>query len=176
MVETVDLATLTVTRQELATLLGLSSARIGQMVGEGTIPAPETHGRYRLAECVRKYCEYSRADSKSKGNKAFTDARAQWMASRARRAQLEEQALSDKYITVEAMTEGWRAIGTNLRTRYLAVPNRLAAQFSAITSPQVLFDLATREISEVLEELHRTDADKLFAEIFESNETENPAA
>jgi len=68
MAETVDLQSLTVTRQELATLLGLSSARIGQMVGEGTIPAPVGHGRYLLAQCVKRFCEYSRADSKSKGN------------------------------------------------------------------------------------------------------------
>lgn len=175
MAETVDLATLTVTRQELATLLGLSSARIGQMVGEGTIPAPETHGRYRLAECVRKYCEYSRADSKSKGNKAFTDARAQWMASRARRAQLEEQALSDKYITVEAMTEGWCAIGANLRTNYLRVPSLLAARHACLDTPQKLFDAAMAEINTVLEGLYCADADKLFADIFENpeNETEN---
>ncbi len=53
MAETVDLATLTVSRQELATLLGLSSARIGQMVGEGIIPAPVGHGRYLLAEWHR---------------------------------------------------------------------------------------------------------------------------
>ena len=39
------------------------------MVGEGIIPAPVGHGRYLLAQCVKRYCEYSRADSKSKGNK-----------------------------------------------------------------------------------------------------------
>ena len=155
--EAVDLATLTVTRQELATLLGLSSARIGQMVGEGTIPAPETHGRYRLTESVKRYCEYTRADSKSKGSKKFTDARAEWMASKARKAAIEEKALSNEFVPMEAVTEAWCAIGAVMRQKYLAVPSRLAAQFSMLQSPQAVFDLAMREVDDVLEELHKLD-------------------
>jgi phage terminase Nu1 subunit (DNA packaging protein) len=161
MAETVDLQSLTVTRQELATLLGLSSARIGQMVGEGTIPAPVGHGRYLLAQCVKRFCEYSRADSKSKGNKAFTDARAQWMASRARRAQLEEEVLNDRFITVEAMNIGWQAIGTVMRTNYLRVPSRLASRFAEFKTPQELFDAAMEEINTVLEALYTLDVNTI---------------
>ena len=161
MAETVDLATLTVSRQELATLLGLSSARIGQMVGEGTIPAPVGHGRYLMAECVKRYCEYSRADSKSKGSKAFVDARARWMASRARRAQLEEQVLSDKSITVADMDAGWQAIGTVLRTNYLRVPSRLASRFAEFKTPQELFDACMSEINTVLESLYTLDVNTI---------------
>jgi phage terminase Nu1 subunit (DNA packaging protein) len=152
---------LTVSRQELATLLGLSSARVGQMVGAGTIPAPIEHGRYRLAECVRKYCEYTRSDSRSKGSKKFTDARAEWMASKARKAALEEQAASDEFIPVAAMNEAWCAIGTVLRQRYLSVPNRLASRFAEFKTAQGLFDACMSEINDVLTELNRMDGHEL---------------
>jgi phage terminase Nu1 subunit (DNA packaging protein) len=161
MAENVDLATLTVTRQELATLLGLSSARVGQMVGDGTIPAPIEHGRYRLAECVRRYCEHTRSDSRSKGSKRFTDARSQWMESKSRRARLEEEVLTAKYIPVSVMDAGWAAIGANLRTNYLRVPSLLAAKFSTIRSPQDLFAAAMEEINLVLEALNQSDGSEL---------------
>ena len=160
MAENVDLEALTVSRRELAAVLGLSGTRVGQLTADGTIPAPETHGRYRLGECVRRYCEYTRADSKSKGNKAFTDARAQWMASRARKAALEEQVLSDQWIPTAVMTEAWCAVGAVMRQRYLAVPSRLAAQFSMLQSPQAVFDLCMREVNDVLEELTKLDVRK----------------
>ena len=51
----------------------------------------------------------------------------------------------------------WCAIGAVLRQRYLSVPSKLAAQFSMLQSPQAVFDLATREIDDVLEELHKLD-------------------
>jgi phage terminase Nu1 subunit (DNA packaging protein) len=153
-------------------VLGLSGTRIGQLTADGTIPAPERHGRYRLAACVRAYCEYSRADSKSKGSKAFVDARAAWMASRARKAALEEKAVAEKFIPAEAVDEAWAAIGTILRTRYLAVPNRLASRFAEFKTPQGLFDACMSEINDVLTEINRMDAAESLAHIFEKPDAE----
>jgi phage terminase Nu1 subunit (DNA packaging protein) len=161
MAENVDLAALTVTRQELATLLGLSSARIGQMVGEGIIPAATGHGCYLLAECVKRYCEHTRADSRSKGSRRFVDARSQWMESKARKAKLEEEVFTERFIEVSAMNTAWQAIGTILRTNYLRVPSRLASRFAEFKTPQGLFDAATEEINLVLEALNKSDGSEL---------------
>jgi phage terminase Nu1 subunit (DNA packaging protein) len=170
-----NLEELTVSKQELATtVLGLSTARVGQLVAEGIIPPPVEHGRYRLAECVRKYCEHTRSDSRSRGSKAFTDARTRWMESKARKAALEEKALSDEYIPVAVMNAGWCAIGSILRTRYLSVPNRLASRFAEFKTPQELFAAAMEEINLVLEALNKSDGhelDYLFSD--GENETAN---
>ena len=163
-----NLEELTVSKLELATtVLGLSTARVGQLVAEGIIPPLVEHGRYRLAECIRKYCEHTRSDSRSKGSKRFVDARSQWMESKARKAALEEKALSDEYIPVAVMNAGWCAIGSILRTRYLGVPNWLASRFVEFKTPQGLFDAAMSEINDVLTELNRMDGsefDHLFAD------------
>ena len=118
-----ELETPTVTRQELATLLGLSSARIGQMVGEGIIPGATAHGRYLLAQCVKRYCEHTRSDLRSKGSMAFTDARTRWMESKARRARLEEEVLTAKYIPVSVMDAGWAAIVRKFADQLFRVPS-----------------------------------------------------
>ena len=151
------LQALTVSRQELAVLLGLSSARIGQLVGESVIPAATGHGRYLLAECVRKYCAHTRSDSRSKGSQAFVNARAEWMRSKARKAALEEKVLSDQWIPVAVMTEAWCAIGAIMRTRYLGVPSLLAARHATLDLPQKLFDCAMNLINESLEEIQKLD-------------------
>ena len=130
MAENVDLQALTVSWQELAVLLGLSSARIGQLVGESVIPA---------------------------ATGPFVNARAEWMRSKARKAALEEKVLSDQWIPVAVMTEAWCAIGAIMRTRYLGVPSLLAARHATLDSPQKLFDCAMNLINESLEEIQKLD-------------------
>jgi len=158
-----DIEDLEVSRAELARCLGLSGSRIAQLVEEKVIPAPETHGKYRLAASTRAYCRYQRdiGGERSKAGADFSAARAEWMRSRARKAKLEEKALSDQFISVDAMNQAWCAIGTILRTNYLSVPNRLAARFATIRSAQELFDAAMAEINLVLETLNKSDGSEL---------------
>ena len=118
-----NLEELTVSKLELATtVLGLSTARVGQLVAEGIIPPVVEHGRYRLAECIRKYCEHTRSIRARRAVRgSSTLGRNGWKARRIKAA-LEEKALSDEYIPVAVMNAGWCAIGSILRTRYLGVP------------------------------------------------------
>ena len=163
------LSEITAGRSELAGAFGLTGSRISQLVREGVLPAPTGHGQFPLVECFQRYTAYQREGTGGDRMKLageFSAARADWMKARARKAALEEKALSDEFVSVADMDTAWCAIGANLRTRYLGVPNRLAAQFSMLQSPQAVFDIAMREINEVLEELQRTDANKLFVEIF----------
>jgi hypothetical protein len=97
-------------RAELARVLSLTGSRISQLVREGVRPPPAAHGQFPLVECVQRYVTYQREGNGSDRMKQageFSQARAEWMRARARKAKLEEQVLSDKYITVEAMNAGW---------------------------------------------------------------------
>ena len=84
MAENVDLAALTVTRQELATLLGLSSARVGQLVGMAQSPRRSGTG----ATCWPNACAgivNTRADSRARATRPLRmRARNGWQAGRAR--------------------------------------------------------------------------------------------
>jgi phage terminase Nu1 subunit (DNA packaging protein) len=162
-----EIEDLEVTRAELARCLGLSGSRIAQLVEEKVIPPPETHGKYKLAASTRAYCRYQRdvGGERSKGAAEFSSARTEWMKSRARKAALEEKALSDEYIPVAVMTEAWCAIGSVMRQKYLSVPSRLAAQHATLDTPQRLFDCALTLINDALEELEKFDPSTL--DIFE---------
>jgi phage terminase Nu1 subunit (DNA packaging protein) len=142
------------------------------------IPPPEAHGKYRLAQSLRAYCRYQQdiSGERSKGAAEFSAARTEWMKSKARKAALEEKALSDEFVPTEAVTEAWCAIGTVLRQRYLSVPNRLASRFAEFQTPQGLFDACMSEINDVLTELNRMDGhelDHLFADAPGGDEIEN---
>jgi len=157
-------------RSELARILGLTGSRISQLVREGVLPAPTGHGQFPLIECVSRYVVYQREGTggdRMKHAGEFSQARAEWMRSKARKAALEEKVLSDQWIPVAVMTEAWCAIGAIMRTRYLGVPNRLASRFAEFKTPQGLFDACMSEINSVLEELHRLDAAESLAHIFE---------
>jgi len=173
----VDIEQLIVSRAELARVLGLSGSRITQLVEERVIPAPKAHGKYKLAASVRAYCRYSRdiGGERSKGAADFAAARVRWMQSKARRAAIEERAASSEFIPVATMIQGWEAISAVLRTRYRGVPNRLAARFATLRSPQDLFDASMAEINSVLEELNRLDVDALVDSICEKSPDEAAA-
>jgi phage terminase Nu1 subunit (DNA packaging protein) len=171
-----EIEELVVSRAELARCLGLSGSRVGQLVEEKAIPAPETHGTYKLAASTRAYCRYQRdtGGEKSKAGADFSAARAEWMRSTAAKAKLELQARSDEFVPMEAVTEAWCAIGTVMRQRYLAVPNQLAARHAVLDTPQKLFDAAMEEINLVLEALNKSDGSELNY-LFEA-ENENKSA
>lgn len=166
-------------RAELARVLSLTGSRISQLVREGVLPAPAGHGQFPLVECVQRYVTYQREGNggdRMKQAGLFSEARAEWMRSKARKAALEEQVLTEKYIPVEVMNAGWCAIGSILRTRYLSVPNWLASRFAEFKTPQGLFDACMSEINDVLTELNRMDGhelDHLFADAPGGGEIEN---
>ena len=74
------LSKVTVSRNEAASLLGLSAVRVGQLWREGAIPAP-TDGRFPLLELVRRYTTWlrdeTRKSSQSAASTRVADARAQ---------------------------------------------------------------------------------------------------
>jgi hypothetical protein len=47
-----------VTRQELATILGIPSAKVGTLV-QNNVFASVTRGKYDLTDCIQKFVEYS---------------------------------------------------------------------------------------------------------------------
>jgi phage terminase Nu1 subunit (DNA packaging protein) len=147
-------------RSELARILGLTGSRISQLVREGVLPAPTGRGQFPLIECVSRYVVYQREGTggdRMKHAGEFSQARAEWMRSKARKAALEEKVLSDQWIPVAVMTEAWCAIGAIMRTRYLGVPSLLAARHATLDSPQKLFDCAMNLINESLEEIQKLD-------------------
>jgi phage terminase Nu1 subunit (DNA packaging protein) len=144
-----------VSRSELADVLGLSGSRVGQLCTEKVFEAPEAHGKYKLAACVRAYVRHQRegGGEKSKAMSDFTAARTRWMESRARKAALEEQAIAEKYIPVDVMNETFEAISSNIRTAYLRVPSRFGALWPTIGSATEAATTLMRLINEVLSSL-----------------------
>jgi phage terminase Nu1 subunit (DNA packaging protein) len=129
-----------------------------------------------LIECVSRYVTYQREGNggdRMKQAGEFSQARAEWMRSKAHRAQLDEQARNQELLPASAMDEAWQAIGSVLRQRYLSVPSKLAAQHTILDTPQKLFECAMSLINDALEELEKFDAGSL--DIFKAAPDEQAA-
>src|ERR1700730_13706393 len=99
---------LIVTRATLASVLGCTGSRVGQLVEAGVI-SQHGHGRYALVECVRKVVRYQRngGGERSKAQQRFSQARAEWMEARSAKACLEQAKLVGELVPAEEMARGY---------------------------------------------------------------------
>jgi phage terminase Nu1 subunit (DNA packaging protein) len=120
-----------ITRDQLATLLGLKSATIAGLVKKGIL---ETRGRnaYSRTDCVQRYCAYLRASAIGRPS---SDAKLNAQKERIAKAQAEKLEIANAKSRGELLPVGdvraeWLGIISDLRARMLAVPSRVAASLS----------------------------------------------
>ena len=142
----------------IAKLLDLSERRVQQLSREGVIPKA-TRGQYDLIGSVRGYVRYLReqAAKAQAGAPDYAAERARFIRARADLAEMEADEKRGAVIAAEDVEAAWIAVLALLRTRLLALPDRLAPQVQGAASPAAVRDLMRGAVREALEELAETD-------------------
>ncbi len=142
----------------IAKLLDLSERRVQQLSREGVIPKA-TRGQYDLIGSVRGYVRYLRdqAAKAQAGAPDYAAERARFIRARADLAEMEAEEKRGAVIAAEDVEAAWIAMLALLRTRLLALPDRLAPRVQGAASPAAVRDLMRSAVREALEELAETD-------------------
>ncbi|EAQ47266.1 hypothetical protein MED193_18774 [Roseobacter sp. MED193] len=142
----------------IARLLDLSERRVQQLSREGVIPKAK-RGQYDLIGSVRGYVRYLRdqATKAQAGAPDYAAERARFIRARADLAEMEAEEKRRALIAAEQIEAAWIAVLALLRTRLLALPDRLAPQ--AFDQPTVgdTRTLIRTAICEVLDDLAQPD-------------------
>ncbi|CUH65079.1 hypothetical protein TL5118_01134 [Thalassovita autumnalis] len=142
----------------ISRLLDLSERRVQQLSREGVIPKAE-RGQYDLIGSVRGYVRYLRdqAVKAQAGAPDYAAERARFIRARANLAEMEAEEKRHSLIAADQIEAAWIAVLALLRTRLLALPDRLAPQ--AFDQPTVgdTRTLIRTAIREVLDDLAQPD-------------------
>lgn len=142
----------------IAKLLDLSERRVQQLSREGVIPKA-MRGQYDLVGSVRGYVRYLRdqAAKAQAGAPDYASERARFIRARADLAEMEAAEKRGAVIPAADVEAAWIAVLARLRTRLLALPDRLAPLVHAEASPAGVRDTLRGALREALEELAETD-------------------
>ncbi len=138
----------------IARLLDLSERRVQQLSREGVIPKAE-RGQYDLIGSVRGYVRYLRdqALKAQAGAPDYAAERARFIRARADLAEMEAEEKRRSLIAAEQIEAAWIAVLALLRTRLLALPDRLAPQAFEQATVGDTRNLIRAAIREVLDDL-----------------------
>ncbi|MCA0871366.1 terminase small subunit, Nu1 [Seohaeicola saemankumensis] len=142
----------------IAKLLDLSERRVQQLSREGVIPKA-TRGQYELIGSVRGYVRYLRdqAAKAQAGAPDYAAERARFIRARADLAEMEAEEKRGSVIAAEQIEAAWIAVLALLRTRLLALPDRLAPQAFDQSTVGDTRNLIRAAIREVLDDLAQPD-------------------
>jgi len=142
----------------IARLLDLSERRIQQLSREGVIPKAE-RGQYELIGSVRGYVRYLRDQARKAqaGAPDYAAERARFIRARADLAEMEAEEKRHSLIAAEQIEAAWIAVLALLRTRLLALPDRLAPQLFDQPTVGDTRNLIRAAIREVLDDLAQPD-------------------
>ena len=142
----------------IARLLDLSERRVQQLNREGVIPKAE-RGQYDLIGSVRGYVRYLRdqALKAQAGAPDYAAERARFIRARADLAEMEAEEKRRSLIAAEQIEAAWIAVLALLRTRLLALPDRLAPQAFEQSTVGDTRNLIRAAIREVLDDLAQPD-------------------
>ena len=141
----------------IAKLLDLSERRVQQLSREGVIPRAE-RGQYDLIGSVRGYVRYLRdqAAKAQAGAPDYASERARFIRARADLAEMEADEKRGGVIAAGEVEAAWIAVLALLRTRILALPDRLAPLAHEQTTVADTRNLIRAAIREVLDDLAET--------------------
>jgi len=144
----------------IAKLLDLSERRVQQLSREGVIPKA-TRGQYDLIGSVRGYVRYLRdqAVSAQAGAPDYAAERARYIRARADLVEMEASQRRGALIAADDIESAWIKVLALLRTRVLALPDRLAPEIHIAASLAETRDLLSVNLREALEDLANSDVE-----------------
>ena len=138
-----------VSRSDLAHLLGLSDARVTQLVHNETLPRPAKRGRYDLGASVKAYVSHLKTATHS----TLAVERTRLTKARADRAEQDLRHRAGELVEVATVKKDAFQAGRLVRDNMLAIPDRIAALIATDFDRTHTHALLTKEIRQALEAL-----------------------
>ena len=134
----------------MANCLDLSERRVRQLRDEGVLEE-KVPGLYDLRSSVRRYINYLRGDEGGKAD--LNEERAKLTKEKRIAAETENKVRNGELYRKSDITVGMTTVVMNLRSRLLALPNKLAANIAKLDGDEgKIMDLLQSSLYEIMEE------------------------
>jgi phage terminase Nu1 subunit (DNA packaging protein) len=161
----------TITTDEVAKYLGVTTARISQLKRDGVIaPLPSGSRKegdfYKPLETFIKAARHYRELSDSRNSKESEEmkkARERQMIARAKKEELEVSSVEGELHKAEDIERVMGAVLTRLRINLLAIPKGVAPKFRELSDTNEIAEKIHERISRALQEVVSIDLDELLA-------------
>ena len=138
------------TTKIVAQYLDLSERRVRQLRDEGVLEE-KAPGLYDLRSSVRRYINYLRGDEGGKAD--LNEERAKLTKEKRIAAETENKVRNGELYRKSDIMTGMTTIVMNLRSRLLALPNKLAANIAKLDGDEdKIMDLLQSSLREIMEE------------------------
>ena len=138
------------TTKIVAQYLDLSERRVRQLRDEGVLEE-KAPGLYDLRSSVRRYINYLRGDEDGKAD--LNEERAKLTKEKRIAAETENKVRNGELYRKSDITVGMTTVVMNLRSRLLALPNKLAANIAKLDGDEgKIMDLLQSSLYEIMEE------------------------
>lgn len=146
----------------MAYLLDITPRRLNQLHDDGIIK-PLRRGTWDLVETLHGYIRFLRDGGKQPELHDARLERARLLKAQADGKELENEILRAEVIPTEVVKDVWSQVIGACRARLLTLPNRLAANFGALTDyatteehARALVDEALNELANIKPDLYRS--------------------
>ena len=150
---------ITVTQTSLSRVLGLSQARINQLIDEGVVirDVSSKNGAVMLFDSLRNY--FMKKTGKTNTSVNFNDEKALYMKAKRELAELKLSKAKEEVINASDMEKNLMKLFAVLRTKLLALPSSLALQLEN-KEHHAIYEILSSAIEETLLELSTFDFSK----------------
>jgi phage terminase Nu1 subunit (DNA packaging protein) len=143
------------TLHEVAAHLGVTIKYVQDLIANGTI-AKKGRGEYDLDECRQSYIARLRESAAGRANAGdlnLTDERARLAKEQADAKEMENAITRGELVYIEDVAKRVEVALSNVKTKLLAVPTKVAAEAAAADDAKEVQALIERHIIEALNEL-----------------------
>ena len=162
---------ISVRQKDLAIAIGVSPARVNQLVKDGIVVRDENNqgGAVILYESLKNYFQTSSAKDDGEETIDYWEEKAKHERARRQIAELRIAKMEGRAFDARTVELVLTEMLSNLRTQLLGLPSKVAPQLEGATKEQI-YDTLTQEIEDKLSELSEYKPELFADEVENSNE------
>ena len=144
-----------ITTNEIAEIFSLSERRIQQLTKEGVLKNT-SRGKYNLKESIKDFIKYKIELSRSKYSSCeidISEARRRKEVAEAELKEIELKKTKEELVSEEEVIENWIKLLSIVKTRLLAMPNKLAPMLIGVESIGEIKEYLSNEVIAALNEM-----------------------
>ena len=143
----------------IATVLGISNARVQQLAADGVLPRAGV-GLYDIPACVQAFVRHKLVKAKASDVTVHSlmAERSRLTKIKADAAEVEARKLAGELVPAADIETAWLAVAGAVRSRLLAIPTRTAPRIVALKTPVEAQALLRKEINAALAAIAATPA------------------
>lgn len=168
-----------VTNKKVAEHLDITQEYVSKLKGQGILPGGRGRQKMNLRDSRLAYINFlrTRARLSPKGiDTSISEEKTRLTKAQADKAEMEVEVITRGMLKAEEVEDGWIAFVSNVRTKLLNLPSKIAHQVVGLETYAQVEGLINEEIYEVLNELATSKLpESLTSGMEQNNESISPA-